>query len=247
MAQPQSETWKKLEEEARWSTAKEVTRAFAHELNQPLFAIANYTQRCADLVENGMIDSQELAAELTRITNLALQAGEKTRQFSRFLSRHRPQSVPIDINQLIQDIVDLIDTELQGRAIRLTLVLFESLPMVLGDPPQIQHAVFNIVRNAIEAMGRSGVIQPVLKIQSLLETELGRVEIIVSNDGDGLKPGTEDQIFTPFFSTSSDQLGIGLTVSRSIIETHGGRISVNSNSTQGGVTTRISLPVNESQ
>lgn len=227
----------------RLSTMGEMASGIAHELNQPLAAIANYAKGCARRITTGMGDPAHIVPALEEIAVQAMRAGEIIRRLRNFVrkSELRPESV--DVNELVREVARFIEAEAREQAVRVQLELAPQLPEVCVDAIQMEQVVLNLVRNGLEAV--SGVEGD--KRALLLRTSRGddAVEIAFTDTGVGLSPEIAEKMFDPFFSTKAGGLGMGLSISRSIVEAHGGRLWATPNP-PGGTTFRLTLPLHRS-
>jgi two-component system sensor kinase FixL len=214
----------------------------SHELNQPLAAIANYSQACARLLRLPAPDMPEISGALEQISTQALRAGEIIRRI-RSLVRNE------DVRRELQDINDLIREVAARRASvagvhdgRLEMDLAPALPRVTVDGVQIQQVLMNLVHNAFEAQtndrgserGRAARDGSALEVRiSTRATDGGDVEVAVSDLGPGLEGDVEQKIFEPFFTTKATGTGLGLAISRSIIKAHDARLGYRANQPRG--------------
>jgi two-component system, LuxR family, sensor kinase FixL len=225
---------------ARLGTLGEMAAGIAHELNQPLAAIANYTQACQRLLAAGDMDPEELGQVLGRVTAQARRAGDVIQRLRAFVRRHTPDRRHRDANELIQEILPLVEMDCRSHEVDLQLELQQALPRVQVDGIQLQQVLLNLTRNAVEAMNACNPETRRLLIRTgALGEEL--VEIAVEDAGPGVPDTLKDQLFEPFFTTKPEGMGLGLSLSRSIIEAHGGSLRYDSGPGDGSVF-RIGLP-----
>jgi C4-dicarboxylate-specific signal transduction histidine kinase len=202
---------------ARIGTLGEMAAGLAHELNQPLTAIHLEASTALELASRN--DPDAVRECLSRITDESLRAGEIVRRIRGFARREQTTRSPVDLVQLIHQVLALLDRELRLNRIETTLDLTPELPPVHLDAVEIQQVLVNLVRNAIEAMTRSTAGVRRLSIRA---EAIGRcVRVTVADTGGGIDPATP--LFLPFHSTKPDGFGLGLAISRSLIEAHGGR------------------------
>ncbi|HKK02347.1 MAG TPA: PAS domain S-box protein [Gammaproteobacteria bacterium] len=230
----------KLAHVARLGTLGEMAAGIAHELNQPLAAIANYTQACQRLVAAGGMDPEELGQVLGRVTAQARRAGDVIQRLRAFVRRHTPDRRNREARELIHEILPLVEMDCRTHEVELQLELQEDLPAIQVDGIQLQQVLLNLTRNAVEAMN---VCDPetrrlLIRTQVLSEEE---VELAVQDTGPGVPDDLLEQLFEPFFTTKAEGMGLGLSLSRSIIEAHGGALRYDSAAGSGG-TFRIGLP-----
>ena len=208
---------------ARLSTMGEMAAGLAHEINQPLAAIATYSQACQRMLALPQHDPADVLAALTQINAQALRAGEVIRRLRNFVKNREVKREPVDCTRLLEDLRTLAETDARLHNIRLRIDSESALPTVYADPIQLQQVILNLVRNAIDAMlDVPGDRREV--VLSTRETGDGEVEITVADRGTGLAPDATEHLFNPFFTTKAGGTGLGLAISRSIVRAHGGRL-----------------------
>jgi two-component system sensor kinase FixL len=208
---------------SRLSTMGEMAAGLAHEINQPLTAIATYAQACLRFMRAPNRDDADVFQALEQINAQALRAGEVIRRLRNFVKNREVKREPVDCNRLLDDLRTLAETDARLHNVRLRIDAQPSLPTVYADPIQLQQVVLNLVRNAIDAMAEA----PASRREVLLSTRQlpeGEIEIIVADHGSGLAPEAAEHLFNPFFTTKSGGTGLGLAISRSIVRAHGGRL-----------------------
>lgn len=225
----------------RFSTMGEMATNLAHELNQPLSAITNYAQGCARRLRAGTTDSEPLLDAMVAIAAQADRANQIIRRIRAFLRKDEPRRVPLDAAKAARDVIELLSPEIAASRTRVEADFAAGLPTVDADPVQVQQVVLNLMRNGIEAMNATPPEARVLRVSTALQSG-GWIEIGVADAGTGIPDGDLDHIFDPFYTTKANGLGMGLTISRSIIESHGGRLAVSA-IPGGGMRFRILLPV----
>jgi two-component system, LuxR family, sensor kinase FixL len=225
---------------ARLGTLGEMAAGIAHELNQPLSAIANYTQACQRLLAAGDIDAEELGQVLGRVTAQARRAGDVIHRLRAFVRRHTPDRRNRDANELIREILPLVEMDCRSHEVDLQLQLQPDLPKVQVDGIQLQQVLLNLTRNAVEAMNACAAEERSLVIRTAAPKE-DEVELSVRDAGPGVPHGMLEQLFEPFFTTKPEGMGLGLSLSRSIIEAHGGSLRYDSRP-EGNSVFRIRLP-----
>jgi len=223
---------------SRVSTIDEMATALAHEINQPLCAITSYAQACERMMNYGTGGREEIASAIKAISQEATRAGEIIRGIRRFVRRDISKRNKVDINTVIEDAVNLVEPELNRYYISLSLQLGEELPPVVADSIQIEQVIINLLRNGLEAV----VASDSKTRQFFIETmDKGCVEVSIRDNGVGIDPKIVDRVFDPFISTKPNGMGMGLSISRSIIESHGGRLWWVPNQAEGA-TFKFSLP-----
>jgi PAS domain S-box-containing protein len=228
---------------ARTSTMGEMAATLAHELNQPLAAIANYTEGCLNLLRGGQPDTAEMAVALEHVGQLTERAGMIIQRIRNFVHKSEPHRSSVRINGLVREVAVLIEPEARQRGILMDLELAEALGVVPADQIQIQQVVLNLARNGLEAMEDTEPGRRQLTIGTT-RVEGDGIEVFVRDTGPGLVAGSSHKIFEPFFTTKPGGLGMGLTISRTILDAHQGRLWVEPGSDRGeGTTIRFSLPV----
>lgn len=225
---------------ARLSTMGEMASGLAHELNQPLCAIVNYTEACLNLIRSGQSEPQAWSAALVQVARQAQRAGEVVRRLRDFIRRREPDESEQNINCIIQDVVGLSHSELSQHQTQVEVDLTPDLPPVYVDAIQIQQVILNLLRNALDAMKEVPAPQRRVYIRSR-HVAPDEVEIQVSDQGCGISPDVMDHLFKPFYTTKSDGLGMGLSIGRSIIAAHRGRLWATP-SEETGVTFHFTLP-----
>ena len=212
-----------LSHSARLSTIGELTSGIAHEINQPLTAIVNFAEACLRMVRAGTADTEKLENALEQITAQGQRAGHITRQLRRLARRGERGHVDIDINRLVNDMLGLVNSELKTNEIRLNLMLDESLPPVECNRIQVEQVVLNLVRNAMDVLEEGDRDMRDLIIRTRRDDSSGIV-LEVEDSGGGFGEVGAERIFETFFTTKLEGVGMGLSISRTIIEDHGGRL-----------------------
>jgi C4-dicarboxylate-specific signal transduction histidine kinase len=224
----------------RLSTMGEMATGLAHELNQPLAAIVNYTQGCMRRMRAGIGDPEELIGALEQATAQAGRASQIIRWLRDFTRKTVPRQNKADINEIIRDAEGFFQAEARQHQVSLRLELTDFLPPIRADVIQVEQVLLNLVRNGIEAMASVDTGKRILVIRTAMAGEA--LEIAVQDSGPGIFEKAADSIFNPFFTTKSQGMGMGLSISKSIIEAHGGRLWAESGP-DGGAVFRFTLPV----
>jgi len=218
----------------RVHTVGEMATTLAHEINQPLSAISNYVRGINRRVKKGNIDFDQLSGVLDLISSEVDRVSGIISHMRQFVRKGEPHRSSADLGELIQGVMELVQADVRRSRIDVRLELDDDIPIVLVDPIQIEQVVVNVVRNAIESMSENSDHERTLRISTRLSADR-EVEIAVSDTGGGLDPNADAQVFDAFYTTKTDGLGMGLAISRSIIEAHGGRIWVAPNLPQGTI------------
>jgi len=228
---------------SRLTMLGELASGLAHELNQPLMAVTNYAQASLRRVRSDEFDRNELISWLEKTSQQALLAGEIIKRLRRLVSRRPPEQTATDINDAIREVFEMIRPEAESRDVRVNLELVDHLPQVPTDRVQLQQVLLNLIRNGFDAMEETQAIERNLTIESAL-SENDCVTVSVSDHGEGCDAQNLQRIFQPFYTTKKQGLGMGLSISRSIIEAHGGRLTAQPNLTRG-LTFRFTLPLHK--
>jgi C4-dicarboxylate-specific signal transduction histidine kinase len=227
----------------RVATMGEMAAGLAHEVNQPLAAIAAYARGAAVRIKAGKVTQEELAEVVERIAEDAHRAGEIIRRLRQFVKKRATEASAIDINQLAREVCRFVAAEASQRQVVVDLKLTSRLPKVTADAVEIQQVALNLVRNAFDAVAGQETDRRRVVVRTRRSAR-GDVELVVDDSGPGISAGLKEQVFEPFFTSKEEGLGMGLTISRTLVESHGGRIWVRK-SRLGGVSIRFSLPVTE--
>jgi PAS domain S-box-containing protein len=213
---------------ARLSTMGEMAAGIAHEINQPLTAIATYAQGCMRMLHNGVKEASEFADPLEKIVTQALRASEVIRRLRSFIKKSTSELEVIDCNQLVADVVKLAEVDARKHDILVYMHLADGLPEVNADPVQLQQVILNLIRNALEAMEETPRHLARVDVHTGLSTT-GQVSIRVIDCGPGLSEDALQRVFAPFYTTKATGMGMGLSISHSIITAHGGQLTVHNN------------------
>jgi C4-dicarboxylate-specific signal transduction histidine kinase len=224
---------------ARVTTMGELTSSIAHEVNQPLAAIVTNGNACLRWLSNDPPNVEEARQTVTRMVKDGHRASEVVGRIRAFFRKTAPERVRVDINQLIEDVIAMVSSELRRNRVRVRTELPDDLPRVLCDQIQLQQVLLNLVINAIEAM--SAVTGPRELLIMSRRDETGNVSVAVQDTGMGFDEQNAAQLFNAFFTTKSQGLGMGLSISRTTIEAYGGRLWATRNDA-GGATFQFTLP-----
>ena len=223
----------------RLNVMGEMAASIAHEINQPLSAIANYTNAAYRRVSAGRLDGEKLSASLMKIDEQAQRAGEVVRRLRNLVKKRESQRELLDINELVRDSLRLAEVDARIHDVVVETSFTESPSRVLADPVQIEQVILNLLRNAIDAMGMVAKDESRLMVRT--EEHDNFVEVSVCDRGTGITKVHEKHLFEPFFTTKVAGMGMGLSISHSIVSAHGGRFWFTRNP-ERGVTFRFSLP-----
>jgi two-component system sensor histidine kinase DctS len=217
----------------------EMASTLAHELNQPLSAIASYATGCLNRLESGSVSADELMPPITRLGEQARRAGKIIRRIHDFVRKSEPATANCALNDVVEGAVGFLEAEARKRCITVDLDLTNPSPRVMADRILIEQVVLNLTRNAMEAMGQSPRPDRVLSIG--VTAENGQALVRIADSGCGIAQDVADSLFTPFFTTKEDGMGMGLNICRSIIESHRGRLWFEPNP-EGGSVFLFTLP-----
>jgi C4-dicarboxylate-specific signal transduction histidine kinase len=225
---------------ARVTAMGELTAAIAHEVNQPLTAIAANAQACLRRIAAGSLEPRELREVLHDIVDDGRRANEVIQRIRGLMRKSPIHFAPLNVTAVVDDVIALVRAELARHQISLRTNLADDLPLVRGDRIQLQQVVLNLVMNAIEAMADTDTGSRALTIHSRRDGA-GCVVVGVRDSGPGLDPKDLEIIFDRFYTTKPSGMGMGLSVSRSIVDAHGGRLWAVSLESRGAMF-QLSLP-----
>jgi two-component system, LuxR family, sensor kinase FixL len=217
---------------SRITTVSELSSSLAHELNQPLAIILTNAQAAQRLLAQEPPDVAETRDILADIVSEDQRAGEVIRRLRALLRPGQTQLVPLSVNDVIEDVLRIVRSDLIGRGITTRTAPTEGMPKVLGDGVQLQQVLLNLILNASDAMAATPSSRRYLTLATSIRD--GRVRISVSDNGSGLPPDAE-RMFDPFYTTKKDGLGLGLAICRSIASAHGGRLWAEANELADGL------------
>lgn len=233
--------YRELSIASRLNSMGQMATALAHELNQPLAAIVNYSRGCLYRLESGGKGS-EIKGAMEHVCKQAERAGEIITSVRRFLSKGHTVLRRLDLRTLVFDALRIIAPEAQAHRIRICTRGMKEVPPVLGEAIQLEQVILNIVRNAIEAMhGADADFGRTVRISSEI-LESGFVRLLFEDSGPVMPSIDPDQMFEAFFTTKASGMGMGLPISKSIIEAHGGMVGVWTNAPEPGLTFFMELP-----
>jgi len=226
----------------RFSVMGEMAAGLAHEINQPLGAIATYAQAGERMMQSAGDTPDDLRDICEKIAEQAQRAGEVIKNLRSFVSKQEVRKDVLDLNQTLAEIRTLIDADARAEGIVVTVLEEASLPHVLGDAVQLQQVIVNLTRNAVDAMKEG--LRKAAGIEIRTYQEDGKVYLAVTDHGHGVPAPLVDSIFHPFVSTKGDGLGVGLAISRTIIQAHHGELGYRANP-KGGSIFSFWLPICE--
>jgi C4-dicarboxylate-specific signal transduction histidine kinase len=226
---------------ARVTTLGELTASIAHEVNQPLAAVVSNAEACVRWLDRRTPDLDEARSAAEGIVKDGKRASEVIQHIRALSRKADTQKAPLEINDVVNEVIALVQRELTSHRVSLRMELAPALPAVLADRVQMQQVVINLVMNGIEAM------QPVMDRPRELvirshQDEAHQVRVTVKDSGVGISAENANRLFKAFFTTKSGGMGMGLSICRSIIEAHEGRLTASRN-VERGATFQFSLPV----
>ncbi len=229
----------KLAHMDRLSVMGEMAANLAHELNQPLVAAYAYSKACLAMLQNGQEKSDKFVNALQEMGNTAERAGLIIHRLRNFIGKQESKKTAINLDHHIKQIIKLIEIQARNTDITIRVELDHPIPPVYADPVQIDQVLLNIVRNGIEAMidGEQRIIT--IRATSIANT---KIQVTVEDTGPGLKPDQTDEIFNAFHSSKPNGMGMGLAISRSIIEAHDGQLWAE-NGSHGGTSFHFTIPI----
>jgi PAS domain S-box-containing protein len=230
---------------SRLAAIGELTTTIAHELNQPLGAILANADLAAVILEQPVVPIDNLREILDSISKQDLRAVE-TIQRIRALSRKRAMEIqPLDLNETVSDAIRLAQGDALRRRVQIHLNLFRPLPPFHGDPVHLQHVLLNLVLNSMDAMSDNAESDRQVFVSTAYNGK-GMVEVAVRDVGRGIPPADLKRVFDSFFTTKRDGMGLGLSIARSIVLLHSGRIWAENNADGRGATFHLAMPMNDS-
>ncbi|HYV83178.1 MAG TPA: ATP-binding protein [Pyrinomonadaceae bacterium] len=224
---------------ARVTTMGELAASIAHEVNQPLGAIVGNADICRNWLQEKDVDLKQVAEALEDISNDGHRASQIISRIRSLVKKHVPEKAPLNLSDVAREVIGLVGHEAQRKQVTIYSQLGESLPAVEADRVQLQQVLLNLCMNGIEAMHETAAYQRHLTVQTVVLN--GNVLAAVSDRGMGIEPAKSEQLFKPFHTTKANGMGMGLAISRSIIESFGGKLWAESNA-GGGAIFSFSLP-----
>ncbi|HEY4424743.1 MAG TPA: ATP-binding protein [Pyrinomonadaceae bacterium] len=218
---------------ARVTTMGELAASIAHEVNQPLGAIVGNADICRSWLQEKEVDLKLVAEALEDISNDGHRASQIISRIRSLVKKHVPEKAPLNLSDVARDVIGLVGHEAQRKQVIIHSQLGESLPVVEADRVQLQQVLLNLCMNGIEAMHETDANQRQLTVQTVMSN--GSVLAAVSDRGMGIEPAKAEQLFKPFHTTKANGMGMGLAISRSIIESFGGKLWAESNAGGGAI------------
>jgi PAS domain S-box-containing protein len=223
------------------NTMGEMASGLAHELNQPLCAILNYTSGCLRMTRRPDVSVETLRNPMEQIADQAERAANIIKHIRGLVARREPHRGALAINDVLVSALDMVRAEADRQGVTILTQLGADLPSIQADPVEIEQVALNLMRNAIEAMSVPEVTDRTLEVATVRTDDEG-IEIRVSDTGPGFSADLSETIFDSFFTTKHEGLGIGLSLSRRIVAAYGGRLWAES-AGRAGATFRCTLPV----
>ncbi len=223
----------------------QLASGLAHEINQPLAAILRNAEAAELFLQDPSPDLDEVRAILTDIRLDDERAGNVIDGMRKLLSRRTVATERLDVGSLVGDVAALVRVDAATRHVKLDLGVADDLPRILGDRVQLQQVLLNLILNGMDALNGAGPEDRYVRVTAGLDSA-GMVELAVVDGGAGIPTARLGQIFEPFFTTKPDGMGMGLAISRTIIEAHRGRLWAE-NQDDGGAVFRCTLPTAELQ
>jgi signal transduction histidine kinase len=234
-----------LEQSNRFATAGELTASIAHEVRQPLTSIVVAAEASLNWLGNEVPDLDEVRSSLRNIVKEGHRVDAVVRNMVAMFRHQSSERVSVDINSLIDDVLMLAGRKIQASNIRVQTEYAEK-PIVFGNPVQLQQMLMNLVVNAIQAMNEHVDRGKVLRLRTETTSFPGHASIIVQDTGPGIGAEHVVHIFKPFFSTKSGGMGLGLAICKSIVDAHGGTLTV-ATADKGGTVFKILLPLDKGE
>ena len=225
----------------RVSALGELSASLAHELNQPLMAILNNAYVAQQLLAATAPNLGELRELLDDIVADDQRAATVISRLRALLKKGELDHVPLDLNALVGEVAELVKSDMVLRHVPMTLDLDPDLPHVRGDRVQLQQVMLNLVLNGVEAMGAPNGRDPVLVVRTS-RADADAVRVAIEDSGSGIDMAHVERMFEPLYTTKAEGLGMGLAISRTIVDAHGGELRASSNP-EGGATFHFTLPV----
>ena len=231
----------RLQRTSRLITMGEMASTLAHELNQPLAAIANYSAGCVNRLQSGEYRREDILTAMQKASAQAERAGKIIRRVREFVKKSEPRRHPVDLVGIVEDAIGFVEIDARRHGAQVHSQVPADLPPVFADAVMIEQVVLNLVKNAIEAMRDMPADERIVTV-SARRDGAAQVEVEVADRGPGLSDEARERLFTPFYTTKAEGMGMGLNICRSIVEFHEGRLWVDANPA-GGCIFRFTLPL----
>jgi signal transduction histidine kinase len=218
----------------RITTIGELAASIAHEVNQPLAAVVANADACVAWLTRDDPNLVEARAAAERTTQGATRASEVISRIRSLINKTAPERIRIQINEIIEEVVALADRQASRNEVSVVTELTPDLPLVVGDRIQLQQVILNLMLNGIEAMSGVNDRSRRLVVRSRMQ-DAEQIRVSIEDCGIGVTEKNISRLFEPFFTTRSQGIGMGLPISRSIVEAHGGRLWAESTVNQGSV------------
>ncbi|TCS99981.1 PAS/PAC sensor signal transduction histidine kinase [Tepidimonas ignava] len=228
-----------LARQARLSSFAEIASALAHQLNQPLAAIASYSEGLLHLLQRRGVHDEQVLQALRRQAEQTREAGRIVQRMRDFLTRRQPKREAVDVSTIVARVEALLRPECRRAGVRVTLRQAPTLPSVQADEVLLEQVLINLLRNALDAV--AGLPRRDIRIDTEHDAAAGTVTVRVHDSGIGLQGRSIEELSQPLHSTKPDGLGLGLAIARSVVEAHGGALSA-SDSPLGGACLTFTLP-----
>lgn len=225
---------------ARLSTLGEMAAGIAHEINQPLTAITTYTEACQRFLQTGNMDTGELITIMRKVSEQGHRAGEVIRKLRALAKKGASKREIADPNALVREVLTLAEVDARDHGISIELDLASDVSPVMVDAVQIHQVLLNLIRNSLDAMDGYKSEEPGIRISTA--ENVGEIEIAVADRGEGISQEALNNLFNPFFTTKKNGMGMGLSISRSLVNAHGGKLRYSANPSGGSIFS-FTLPV----
>ncbi len=231
----------RLQRTSRLITMGEMASTLAHELNQPLAAIANYAAGCVNRLQSGEYRQEDILTAMQKASAQAERAGRIIRRVREFVKKSEPRRHPVQLAGIVDDAIGFVEIDARRHGVQVVSQLPADLPPVFADAVMIEQVVLNLVKNGIEAMRETPADERIVTV-SAQRVDHNQVELAIADRGHGLSDEAREKLFSPFYTTKAEGMGMGLNICRSIVEFHDGRLWVDANP-GGGCIFRFTLPL----